>query len=147
MRDRLYIEKKHRELYEKLDQEEILRFTGGRRNRLEQFLFTVALGYKNECRKSLSSREGFILLKDVPSDVRALLSAVAIASSDSIEVVADEDRLYTIIEEYASGGFEILMDRLDQPLGTFEKELEKELVDLHHKLGIGNDEGQKNITY
>jgi len=141
VRDRLYIEKKDRELYDKLDEEEMLKFNfkGGRRNRLEQFLFALAFGYKNEVCKSLSSREGFILLKDLPSEVDALLSAVAIAFSGSIEVLADHERLYKIGEEYACGGLKILIEKLEGPLGTFEKELEKELVDLYNMLSIEND--------
>lgn len=138
--DRLYIEKQDRELYEELDKEEMLR--SGRRVRRDQFLFALAFGFNNETARPISIKEGFVLTKDLRPEDEALLNAVALASS-SVEILANKEEVYKIAEEYAHAGLKILVDKVNAPFGSFDKQLEKDLFELCDILGIGSDHDVK----
>lgn len=131
--DRLNIDKKDRDLYNFLDNEEILRFkdNGGGRNRKEQFIFAMAYGFNAGVRRALDTTEGFILAKDLHPDDEALINAVAIYESKSVEILADQKAVFKIAEEYAHAGVILLVERIKNvQFGYFEQELEKILYDM-----------------
>jgi len=131
--DRLNIDKRDRDLYNFLDCEEILRFKdkGGRRNRKEQFIFAMAYGFSAGARKALGTAEGFVLAKDLHPDDQALIDAVAIYESKSVEILTDQKAVFKIVEEYAHAGVMLLVERIKNvQFGSFEKELEKSLYEI-----------------
>lgn len=147
--DRLNIDKKtDRELYDALDNEKMLRFKdkGGIRTRKEQFLFAMSIGFKNKSKRPLESKEGFFLLKDMRPDEEALINAVAIADTDSIEVLSKKEDVFKIAEEYAHAGIKLLVDKIQSTqFGSFDKQFEKELLELYKELDLGKD-GKKDTT-
>lgn len=133
--DRISFDKSDRKLYDKLDSEEML--SHRYRNRKEQFLFAMATGLMNEKRFPLKTREGFFLAKDLhPADI-ALLNAVAIFDQKSDEVLADKREVFLIAEEYAHAGIVLLTEKLESSAyGTFEKHVEKEVIELFNKIEL-----------
>lgn len=131
--DRIYFDKSDRELYDKLDSEEMLNHRY--RTRKEQFFFVVAIGLKHGKRFPLKSREGFFLAKDLhPVDI-ALLNAVAVFDQKSNEVLEDKRKVFLISEEYAHAGIIILAEKLDtSAYGTYDKHFEKEVIELFNKI-------------
>lgn len=135
--DRLYMDKADRDLYNDLNQEQILKFKdrGGTRTRKEQFLLAMAFGFHNSARRAIRAREGLFLAKDLHSSDTALLNAVAIAETGNPDVVLDKGEVFRIAEEFAHGGIRLLKDRISSsPLGSFEKRLEKDLRVLAQEL-------------
>ncbi len=133
--DRLYIGGKDRTLYEQLDNEELLRSKGGRRNRKEQFFFAMAIGFKNGLKRPLETRNDLFLSKDLQPDDEALLNAVAVYDTGSVSVLSNKGEVYKIAEEYAHGGIKLLCDKMDStPYGSFDKQLEKQLRELYDKI-------------
>jgi len=129
--DRINIEKKDRLLFNKLDQEEILKFKGGRRTRKEQFLFAMTVGFKNSVKHTLENKEGWFLIKDLQPKDEALINAIAIMDANSIEILADKGAVCKIAEEYAHAGIKLLSGEIETTsLGSFDKKLEKELYRL-----------------
>ncbi|MEM3485042.1 MAG: hypothetical protein QXI12_05425 [Candidatus Methanomethyliaceae archaeon] len=124
--DRLNIDKADRELYDHDAMSEI--FEG--KTRKEQFLFAMAMGFKNQVKRSLESKEGFFLAKDMNPGDEALIDAVAIHDSGP-DVLANREEVFRIAEEYAHAGIRLLYDRVtsSQP-GSFYKRFEIELFDL-----------------
>ena len=136
MPDRLNIDKKDRELYKILDLEEIVKFkdNGGTRTRREQFIFAMAYGFNNGVKRPLNTTEGFVLEKDLHKEDYALLDAIAIYDTDSVEVLADRKAVFKIAEEYAHAGIMLLSDKIkSSQLGLYEKELEKALFEIFSK--------------
>jgi len=134
--DRLNIDKKDRELYKILDVEEIVKFkdSGGTRTRREQFIFAMAYGFYNGVKKALDANEGFVLEKDLHKEDYALLDAIAICNTDSVEVLADRKAVFKIAEEYAHAGIKLLSDKIKgSQIGLYEKELEKALFEIFNK--------------
>lgn len=131
--DRISFDKSDRKLYDKLDSEEML--SHRYRARKGQFLFAMAIGLMNEKRFPLKTKEGFFLASYLhPADI-ALLNAVAIFDQKSDEVLADKREVFLIAEEYAHAGIVLLTEKLESSAyGTFEKHIEKEVIELFNKI-------------
>jgi len=123
MPDRYYIDDKDRELYKKMEKEGI--FSG--RNNKEQFMFTLALGFKNKLKLKISTRFGFFYPKDLKPEDEALINAVVLMEK-SVDALSDDKVKFQIAEEYARGGLKILVDKIaSQEFGSFWKHYELEL--------------------
>ena len=126
--DRLYIDRADRELYNHHTvKNEIL---AGRENK-EQFLFAMAIGFKNQVKRPLDAREGFVLTTYMRPEDEALIDMVAIYDTGSADVLSDREVVFRIAEEYAHAGIRLLYDKATsgQP-GSFFKKLEIELFGL-----------------
>lgn len=131
--DRLYIDESTRDLYEKIKDESI--FKG--KNRKEQFLFAMAVGFINKIKVPIKKTEGLFLVKDLKSEDEALINAIAIYDKASIDVLSDKVQVYRIAEEYANGGIRILAEKVDSTqFGAFEKVLEKELFEMYKNITL-----------
>jgi len=129
--DRINIDKKDRELFNELDQEEMLKFKGGKRTRKEQFLFAMALGFKSDVSQPLESKEGWFNTRDLQLEDEALLNAIALHKTQIVEILSNKTEIYKIAEEYAHAGIRLLCDKIKSTqFGSFDKLLEKELHDL-----------------
>lgn len=131
--DRIHVEKGEREnLYGKIDL-----FKG--KSRKEQFLYAMAIGFKNKVNRPLETKEGFFLIKDMRPEDEALINAVAI-TTNSPEVLSDREEVFKIAEEYAHAGIKILYEKIKSTqFGSFDKQLEKELLELYEELKLGEN--------
>jgi len=133
--DRISFDKNDRKLYDKLNSEEMLSHSN--RPRKDQFLFAMAIGLMHEKRFPIKSKKGFFLAKDLHPEDIALLNAVAIFDQKSDEVLADKRKVFLIAEEYAHAGIIILTEKLESSAyGTFEKHIEKEIIELFNKIKL-----------
>lgn len=143
--DRVYIDKEDRSLYEKIENENIFK----EKTRKEQFLFAMAIGFENDIKQPLSNKEssGLFLLKDLGPEDKALINAVALHESNSIEVLADKGKVFKIAEEYAHAGIKLLVDKIESTqFGSFHKQLEKELHEIYGRLFSNKDNGKNIIS-
>jgi len=127
--DRIYIDIKDRELYDKLQEEFFPKST-----RKEQFLFAMAIGFKKSERIPLETKEGFFLVKDLRKEDKALLTALAMLI-EGPEILVNMEEVYKIAEEYAHAGIKLFIDEYSGPsFASFDKKLEKELFALFEKI-------------
>lgn len=139
--DRLYIDKDDRPLYEKLEEEEMFK-----RTRKEQFLFAMAIGFKNKLKRPIDKSEGFFLTKDLRPEDETLINALAIWEANSVEVLSNKEEVFKIAEAYAHGGIKILYGKIDTTqFGSFSKHFEKELHEIFDKI-IKPHEEETDIT-
>lgn len=137
--DRINIDKKDRELYNKLDHEEMLRHKdkGGRRTRKEQFLIAMAIGFRNKIRCPLESKEGWFLIKDLKLEDEALIDSIAVYSTHSVDVLSNREEVFKIVEEYAHAGIRLLVDKIFSiSHGSFEKQFENELNNIYSEMRL-----------
>lgn len=140
--DRLYIHKEDRKLYEKLDEEKMLK-----RTRKEQFIFAMVFGYYNKIKRHLETREGFFLTKDMRLEDEALINAIAINATDSVEILSNKEEVFKIAEEYAHAGIRLLYEKIKSTqFGSFEKQFEKEIVEIYQNLDLGDDIENDSIS-
>jgi len=139
--DRLNIDPKDRELYEKISEEVPLLQD---KSRKEQFLFALAVGFSNRTRMPLKSRDGFFLSKDLKIEDEALINAVALHDADDVDILSDRGSIYRIVEEYAHAGIKLLGDKVASvEFGTFWKQFEKDMHEAYGSLELkkhGEDE-------
>jgi len=134
--DRLFVDEKDRALYDRLESADI--FEG--KTRKEQFLFALAYALQRGVKRPVEKREGFFLAKDLHTEDRALLSAVAAYSDDSLDVLADKARVFRIAEEYAHAGIRMIVDEMESTqYGSFEKRLERDFYDRWKELALADD--------
>ena len=130
--DRLYIDIDDRALYDTIQQE--VMFEG--KTRKEQFLFAMAVGFKNRVKRPLETREGggFFLAKDLHPEDEALMNAVAIHDAGSLDALSDKATVFKIAEEYAHAGIRLLAGKIESTaLGSYVKRLEQELHDIYRE--------------
>jgi len=135
--DRINIDKSDREIYNSLDQEEILKFKGGRRTRREQFIFSLAVGFNNKAKSEseIENKEGWFNARELQPEDYAILNAVALFHTGTIDILSKKDLVFKIAEEYAHLGVRLLSNKIrNTPYGSFEKILEKELDELCRRI-------------
>jgi len=126
--DRINIEKSDRNLYDEI---EIFK----NKNRKDQFLLAMSIGFKNRAKHPIKSRDGFFLFKDMKLEDEALIKAVAIKEEGSVEVLSNLDKVFKIVEEYAHAGIKILHDMvMSTQYGSFTDVFEKELFDIYKEI-------------
>ena len=142
MADRLYIDKRINEtIITKIDETHFLGLNVPDSDRLELFLFAMALGVKQGVRTPLSTKHGFILEPSIKS-VDGAMSYLFSLLVDELKKINEEDKIddkdyaFKVAEEYANTGFRIIdelmnkeMDEESQKYGLLE-ELDEEFESI-----------------
>ena len=128
--DRLHIEKKDRALYEELRSVSMYRD----KETKDLFLMAMAFGFKNDTRRKIETKEGFARTEYLKPKDLALINAVAI-TQESVELLDNPEEVFKLAEEYANAGIKLLVGSVDSvAFGSYEKQLEKELLDMHSRI-------------
>ncbi len=133
-RDRLFMDKDDRKLYEKLETEELFL----NKSKREHFLYAMAIGFKNNVRFPLESKDGLFHTTDLRPEDESLIKALALITTDNnFEILSNKDEMFTIAEEYARGGIRLIIDKIESmPLGSYELHCEKNLFDTFNEFNI-----------
>lgn len=131
--DRIYVDKKDLEDFRKLVKEKYSPFADCQNK--EIFLAAMIIGYHEGGRIPLKSKEGFFRKEYLSDEEHALIRAVAVSSEGSLNVLLDEQKVYSIAEEYATGGIALLKARVfSGEYGSYAKKLESELLRTFRKI-------------
>lgn len=132
MADRLYIEKKINDLViPKIDSTKFLNLDKLSVERIELFMFAMALGLKENKNINLTTSHGFILETSIkPTQMSLITSLLAekLINSNEIEKISDKDAAYTLAQKYANAGFEYLSAYLDKLNSDKEEEIMWEML-------------------
>jgi len=132
-RDRLYIDKDDRKLYDNIQKEEF--FKG--KTRKEQFILAIAFGFFNNVSKSLNNKEsgGFFLIKDLKLEDEAIIKSVALYKNEDLEILTKPEEYYQIAEEYAHAGIKLINDKINSiSFANFKKQFEKDIHEYYQKI-------------
>jgi hypothetical protein len=96
----------------------------------------MALGFINELRREIDNKEGIARIEYFSNSDLALIKAIALHTTNDVNILNDKKEVYKIAEEYAHAGIKILTDKIDaSALGTFDKSFESEIQNqLREKL-------------
>ena len=129
MPDRFYIDREDRPYYQRAEEENVINFKN--RNQKEQFLLAMAIGFENEQKRELKTRDGFFFSNYLGPEDKTLINAIAISEYGSSDILANEKEVFNIAEQYASAGIRMLVDSIDKiQFGKFDKIFEKDLIEL-----------------
>jgi len=128
--DRLYIDKKDKDLYDKI-KDDLFKEIQNK----DQFLVAMAYGYKYDAKIPLDSKEGYVRTEYLSPEDKALMDAIALSVEDSVDILANKELVFSIAEEFAHGGIKLIHDQvISQQYGSFIKTLEKEIMNDVNKL-------------
>jgi len=137
--DRFYVDKKDFSDFNRLKENDTP-FAGAHSK--EVFLAAMVVGYHEGCRIEIKNREGYFHEKDLSKEDAALIRAIAVAEEGGLNVLLNKQKVYSIAEQYATGGISLLKAKvLSGEYGSYAKKLESELLRTHGK--IPKDEPEK----
>lgn len=130
--DRIYVDKRDLEDLNRLKQRDSPFAISQNK---DIFLAAMVVGYHEGGRIGLKNREGYFRVEYLTDEERALIRAIAISTEGNINVLLDEQKVYSIAEEYAAGGIQLLKARVfSGEYGSYVKKLESELLRSFEKI-------------
>jgi hypothetical protein len=101
----------------------------------DMFLLAMALGYMNNIKVELKDRLYFFRTSYLDNHEKALLKAIAVSEEGSLDVLSDKKKIYSLAEQYATGGLKLLRNIAFEKFG---KDLYKKLLpELSSKMEKG----------
>lgn len=119
--------KEDREYYNLLKEEELFKKADWK----DIFMIAFAIGFRNGLRRELSKQHsgGLFRRSYLMEEDKACIAAVAVCE-ESPDLLLDGEKIIRIAEEYAHAGIGILYSKQESLLGTFEKDFEREILQL-----------------
>lgn len=111
--DRINISKRARDLIAHIDKTHYFGLHDSVTSRSELFSFAMAIGVETVPTKLENVYSGGLVLeKSIESKTKALMYALFINNldSDNLDKITQKDAVYTMAQEYANTGFEIIED-------------------------------------
>ena len=100
------------------------------------FILSMILGFYNDKRSELGSKPWNIIRTSYLSpEEQSLIKAIAIATENNLNVLIDKKKVYSIAQEYATGGIKYLKEKVfGKYFGSFNKVIESELIEEFEKI-------------
>ena len=130
--DRIYIDRRDLDDFNRLKQKDSP-FVNSQNKDI--FLAAMVVGHHEGGRIGLKNKEGYFRVEYLTDEERALIRAIAISTEGNLNVLLDEQKVYSIAEEYAAGGIQLLKARVfGGEYGSYVKKLESELLRSFEKI-------------
>lgn len=126
--DRLYVDRKDLDDWKRLKERDSP-FAGC--DNKDVFLAAMAVGYNEHAKMEIQKgrRDGYFFSDNLKPDELAIVRAIAVAEEGSLNVLLDEQKVYSIAEQYASGGVRLLKNNVfSGEYGSYAKKLESDLL-------------------
>ncbi|MCD5397039.1 MAG: hypothetical protein LRZ96_00390 [Candidatus Pacebacteria bacterium] len=130
--DRLYCDKKDKSIYDNLKEEGPFK----KKDLIDIFMVAMAIGFKHKNRIKLTKKEGIILFKSFEANEKkpmTIIKAIAINETGNLDILLDKRELFSIAEEYATGGINILREEIGIDYESYIRQLETELIEMVEK--------------
>lgn len=130
--DRLFVDKKDFDDFNRLKEKDTP-FAGVHNH--EIFIAAMVTGYREGVKIELKNRKEFFFEKDLTQEESALVKAVAVADQGGLGVLLDKQKIYSIAEQYATGGISLLKAKvMSGEYGSYAKKLESDLLRAHAQI-------------
>lgn len=130
MLDRLSISKKvDKEIIPSIDNNKLLGLDKSASERIDLFLFAMALGIKSDIKKELDQKVGVIRAESMKPFHMSMIFSVLVddlRNRNEIEKIGDQDEAFTVAQEYANAGFE----EIQNMLGKNEETLMWQIINI-----------------
>jgi hypothetical protein len=134
--DRLYVDKKDFDQFNRLKEKDSP-FAGCQNKDI--FLAAMIIGYNEGTKIELTKKEGYVREEYLTKEDLAMIKSIAVAETGDLKILLDKKKVFSIAEEYATGGIALLLQQVfGQEYGSYTKKLESKLIleynDLKKKL-------------
>lgn len=90
------------------------------------FLVSMSIGVIRGKRKPLSNKLSFIKSQMFKNSYgEALIKALAVYETNSTSIIEDQEKMFSIAEEYANGGLELLVEQIVTGSESIAQEIEE----------------------
>ena len=107
------------------------------RDHKEIFFMAIVYGFMNNNSKALGDKHsgGHFRVETLSEGDKTLIKALAVKKTGSLDVLLNLKEVYSIAEQYATGGISYLKNGVfSKQHGSYAKRLEELLVELHDKI-------------
>lgn len=130
--DRLSVDRKDLEDFNRLKATDSP-FAGSQNK--DVFIAAMVIGYYEGSRVKIKRKEGYVRESYLNPEDRALINALAVSEDGNLNVLLDAQKVFSIAEEYATGGIRLLKARVfGEAYGSYTKKLESELLRAYEKI-------------
>lgn len=138
MLDRLSISKKvDKEIIPSIDNNKLLGLDKTTSERIDLFLFAMALGIESGKKKELEQKVGVILAQSVKPFQMSMIFSVLVddlRKRNEIEKIGDQDEAFIVAQEYANAGFEEIQNMLGKNVDILLWQMINELDEKYEEL-------------
>lgn len=114
--DRIYVTKQAQKIKNKIDEKRFLGLDNNMTDRIQLFLFAMALGINTGCPTKLDNVDSFVLDQSIKMHHRALMYALYIGKiqeKDNLEESVNLESVYDLAQRYANTGFSVIEDYMN----------------------------------
>ena len=142
--DRFYVSKKDFADFNRLKETDSP-FSGSQNK--DVFLAAMVVGFHEKCKIELErKKEGYFHERNLDKREKALINAIAVAEEGELKALIDKQKVYSIAEQYATGGLALLKAKIFHgDYGSYAKKLENELLRSYKKARISEPTVVKTI--
>ena len=139
--DRLYVDRKDLDDWKRLKEKDSI-FAGY--DNKDLFIAAMVVGYHEGSKIELGKgKEGYFFSDNLDGEELALIRAIAVSEEGNLNVLLDEQKVYSIAEQYATGGVKLLKNKVfSGEYGSYAKKLESELLRSYEKISTKQTEEQ-----
>ena len=106
------------------------------------FIMAMIKGFMLKNRLKLKKKHDFVRIEYLSPEEKSIIKALALYESKDLNIYSNIKEIYSIAEEYASGGIQDLNEEIfGKQHGTYVKRLESQLVDEVKKI-LKNKDGK-----
>jgi hypothetical protein len=130
--DRLYVDKRDLTDFNRLKEQDTP-FAGCQNKDI--FLAAMVVGYHEGSKIPLKNKEGYVREEYLTQEDLTLIKSIAIAEEGDLKVLLDKQKVFSIAEQYATGGITLLKAKVfSGEYGSYAKKLESELLRAYETL-------------
>lgn len=113
--DRIFVTKQAQQIKNKIDEKKFLGLDNNMTDRIQLFLFAMALGINTGCPTKLENQDSFVLDQSIKMHHRALMYALYIGKikdKNNLDECVNLESVYDLAQRYANTGFSVIEDYL-----------------------------------
>ena len=130
--DRLYIDRKDLDDWKRLKDTDS---PFAKSDNKDIFIAAMIVGYSESSKIELGRKEGYFFSDNLKASELALIRAIAISEAGNLNVLMDESKMFSLAEQYATGGVKLLKNRVfSGEYGSYAKKLESNLLKEYEKI-------------
>lgn len=136
--DRIFVTKQVQQIKNRIDEKKYLGLDNNMTDRIQLFLFAMALGISTGCPTKLDNQDSFVLDQSIKMHHRALMYALYIGKLEDknyIDQSTNLELVYDLAQRYANTGFSVIEDYINSKQDSvLQWELIKEMDEEYNAI-------------
>jgi hypothetical protein len=143
--DRLYVDRKDLDDWKRLKD---IDSPFAKSDNKDIFIAAMVVGYHDGSKIELGRgrKEGYFFSDNLKPNELALIRAIAVSEEGNLNVLMDESKVFSIAEQYATGGVKLLKNKVfSGEYGSYAKKLESDLLKEYDEIAQRSSKKSKTL--